>query len=84
MFFSSNWQIHQTTVLEKDAQVLPIKDNSFVASDVHKKSDEHQQSDEESEEDDDDDIVPVEIRPGHIRFEPLKKGLNEDLIYKDL
>ncbi|XP_027913012.1 coilin [Vigna unguiculata] len=70
-------KIHQTTVLEKDAQVLPIKDNSFVASDVHKKSDEHQQSDEESEEDDDDDIVPVEIRPGHIRFEPLKKDQDQ-------
>jgi len=82
MFFSSNCQLPQTTVLEKDGPVLPIKDNKYVVSDVHQQSSEHDQSDEESEEDD--DIVPVEIRPGHIRFEPLKKGLNADLIYKVL
>lgn len=69
-------------MLEKDGPILPIKDNNCVVSDVHQQSNKRQQSDEESEEDD--DIVPVEIRPGHIRFEPLKKGLNADLIYKDL
>ncbi|CAJ1854057.1 unnamed protein product [Sphenostylis stenocarpa] len=58
-------KLHQTPVLEKDRQELPIRDNNCVVSDVH------QQSDEESEEED--EIVPVEIRPGHIRFEPLKK-----------
>lgn len=76
MFFCSNWQLHQTPVLEKGGQELPINDNNCVVSDVH------QQPDEESEEED--DIAPVEIRPGHIRFEPLKKGLNADLSYKIL
>jgi len=76
MFFCSNWQLHQTPVLEKGGQELPINDNNCVVSDVH------QQPDEESEEED--DIAPVEIRPGHIRFEPLKKGLHADLSYKFL
>ncbi|KAL2991230.1 hypothetical protein AAZX31_11G248700 [Glycine max] len=60
---------HQTPVLEKDGQELPIKDNNCVVSDVHQKPDE-----ESGEED---DIVPVEIRPGHIRFEPLKKDQDQ-------
>lgn len=47
---------------EKDGQHLPVK-----VSDVH------QEPVEES--DAEDDIVPVEIRPGHIRFKPLGKGL---------
>ncbi|KAL9332736.1 hypothetical protein ACSQ67_002346 [Phaseolus vulgaris] len=68
-------KLPQTTVLEKDGPVLPIKDNKYVVSDVHQQSSEHDQSDEESEEDD--DIVPVEIRPGHIRFEPLKKDQDQ-------
>ncbi|XP_068474369.1 coilin isoform X2 [Phaseolus vulgaris] len=68
-------KLPQTTVLEKDGPVLPIKDNKCVVSDVHQQSSEHDQSDEESEEDD--DIVPVEIRPGHIRFEPLKKDQDQ-------
>ncbi|TKY47696.1 DNA ligase isoform X2 [Spatholobus suberectus] len=62
-------KLHQTPVSEKDGQESPIKDNNCVVSDVH------QQSDEESEEED--DIVPVEIRPGHIRFEPLKKDQDQ-------
>ncbi|KAG5093351.1 hypothetical protein JHK84_048939 [Glycine max] len=69
-------KLHQTPVLEKGGQELPINDNNCVVSDVH------QQPDEESEEED--DIAPVEIRPGHIRFEPLKKGLHADLSYKFL
>ncbi|XP_028212021.1 coilin-like isoform X1 [Glycine soja] len=62
-------QLHQTPVLEKGGQELPINDNNCVVSDVH------QQPDEESEEED--DIAPVEIRPGHIRFEPLKKDQDQ-------
>lgn len=58
-------KLDQTPVLEKDGQELPTEDNNFVVSDVH------QQPDEESEEED--EVVPVEIRPGHIRFESLKK-----------
>lgn len=68
MLFSPNFQLHPSPVLEKDGQQLPIKDNNGVVSEVH------QQPDEESEAED--DIVPVEIRPGHIRFEPLRKGFN--------
>nr|KYP75751.1 hypothetical protein KK1_019951 [Cajanus cajan] len=59
----------KTPVLENDRQDLSVKDNNCVVSDVR------QQPDEESEEED--DIVPVEIRPGHIRFEPLKKDLDQ-------
>lgn len=51
----------------KDGQQLPVKDNNCIVSDVH------QEPVEES--DADNDFVPVEIRPGHIRFEPLSKGL---------
>ncbi|OIW14634.1 hypothetical protein TanjilG_32976 [Lupinus angustifolius] len=60
-----NQKPHPSTAIEKDGQRLPIKDNNGVVSDAH------QQTDEESEAED--DIVPVEIRPGHIRFEPLRK-----------
>ncbi|XP_027334648.1 coilin [Abrus precatorius] len=58
-------KLMKSMVPEKDGEELPIKDNNCVVSDVH------QQPDEESEEED--DTVPVEIRPGHIRFEPLRK-----------
>ncbi|CAL0327971.1 unnamed protein product [Lupinus luteus] len=60
-----NQKPHPSPVVENDGQRLPIKDNNGVVSDAH------QQTDEESEAED--DIVPVEIRPGHIRFEPLRK-----------
>ena len=55
-------------MLEKDVQQSPVKSNNCIVSDVH------QQSDEESEAED--DIIPVEIRPGHIRFQALRKGFN--------
>jgi len=55
-------------VLKNHGQELTAKDNNCVISDVR------QQPNEESEEEE--DTVPVEIRPGHIRFEPLRKGLN--------
>ncbi|CAL0320383.1 unnamed protein product [Lupinus luteus] len=60
-----NEKLHPSPIVEKDDQQLPVKDNNSVVSDAH------QQPDEESEAED--DIVPVEIRPGHIRFEPLRK-----------
>lgn len=53
-------------MLEKDDQQLPIKDKNGIVADVH------QQSDEESEAED--DMVPVEIKPGHIRFQSRRKG----------
>lgn len=68
MFFAPNFQLNPSPALEKDDQKLPIKDNNCMVSDVP------QQSNEESESED--DIVPVEIRPGHIRFQPLGKGFN--------
>ncbi|KAJ1380496.1 Coilin, N-terminal domain [Sesbania bispinosa] len=58
-------KLHLSPMHEKDEQQSPIKDNNCIVSDVN------QQSNEESEADD--DFVPVEIRPGHIRFQPLKK-----------
>lgn len=61
-----HFQLNQSQVLEKDDQQLQIKDNNCIVSVVH------QQSDEESEADD--DMVPVEIKPGHIRFQPRGKG----------
>lgn len=64
MLFYPNFQLNTSPVLEKDEQ-LPIKDNNCKVSDVN------QQSSEESEEED--DVIPVEIRPGHIRFQPLRK-----------
>ncbi|KEH35287.1 hypothetical protein MTR_3g086550 [Medicago truncatula] len=60
-------KLHPSQVLEKDDQQIPIKDNNGKVSDVR------QQSNEESEADD--DMVPVEIRPGHIRFQPRGKDL---------
>ncbi|OIV97500.1 hypothetical protein TanjilG_11024 [Lupinus angustifolius] len=60
-----NGKLHPSPIVEKDGQQSPIKDNNSIVSDVH------QQPDEESEAED--DIIPVEIRPGHIRFEPLRK-----------
>lgn len=59
-------KLHTIQVLEKDDQQIPVKDNNGKVSDVR------QQSNEESEADD--DMVPVEIRPGHIRFQPRGKG----------
>ncbi|GAU34262.1 hypothetical protein TSUD_365600 [Trifolium subterraneum] len=58
---------HPSQVLEKDDHQLPTKDNNCIVSDANK------QSDEESGADD--DMVPVEIRPGHIRFQPRGKDL---------
>ncbi|XP_004502385.1 coilin [Cicer arietinum] len=62
-------KLNQSQVLEKDDQQLQIKDNNCIVSVVH------QQSDEESEADD--DMVPVEIKPGHIRFQPRGKDQAE-------
>lgn len=47
-------------------QELPIKDNLSIASNLQQ---------EPIEEIDTDEEVAVEIRPGHIRFEPRSKGL---------
>ena len=41
--------------------------------DENKPKENHDQPDPDS--DVDDDIVPIVIRPGHIRFKPLSKGL---------
>ncbi|XP_058753942.1 coilin-like isoform X1 [Vicia villosa] len=58
-------KLHLDQVLEKDDQQLPTKDKNCIVADVL------QQSDEESEADD--DMVPVEIKPGHIRFQSRGK-----------
>jgi coilin len=60
-------QVHQVHTLKKDDEQLPVKGNQKVFE-------EHQQPDENSDEED--DIVPVVIKPGHIRFERLGKGLS--------
>ncbi|CAJ2667915.1 unnamed protein product [Trifolium pratense] len=60
-------KLHPSQVLEKDDHQLPTKDNDCIVSDVHKQSDEERGAE--------DDMVPVEIRPGHIRFLPHGKDL---------
>ncbi|MED6196951.1 hypothetical protein PIB30_052139 [Stylosanthes scabra] len=60
---SEKEKLHQSPGIEKDVQKSPVKNNCKVSN--------AQQSDEESEAED--DIVPVEIRPGHIRFQSLRK-----------
>ncbi|KAI9113732.1 hypothetical protein K1719_014983 [Acacia pycnantha] len=57
--------LHHSPLSEKNVQELPVKDNRSNTSVVH------QEPIEES--DAEDDVVAVEIRPGHIRFEPLGK-----------
>ncbi|XP_072060695.1 coilin isoform X1 [Arachis hypogaea] len=64
---SEKEKLHQSPAVEKDVQKLPAKNNNCSVSNAP-------QSDEESEAED--DIVPVEIRPGHIRFQSLKKGFD--------
>ncbi|XP_059448133.1 coilin isoform X2 [Corylus avellana] len=54
----------QGHTLKKDDEQSPVKGNQKVFE-------EHQQPDENSDEED--DIVPVVIKPGHIRFERLGK-----------
>lgn len=48
------------------SEVVPARDNEKLQED-------HQQLDHDS--DVEDDVVPIVIRPGHIRFGPLRKGL---------
>ncbi|KAI4317321.1 hypothetical protein L6164_025199 [Bauhinia variegata] len=57
--------LDQSTVLEKDVQQSPVKVSDCITSNVN------QESDGESEAED--DVVPIEIRPGHIRFTSLRK-----------
>jgi hypothetical protein len=59
-------QLLQGHTLKKDDEQSPVKGNQKVVE-------EHQPPDENSDEED--DIVPVVIKPGHIRFERLGKGL---------
>lgn len=61
-------QVQQVHTLKKDDEQLPVKGNQKVFE-------EHQQPDENSDEnsDEEDDIVPVVIKPGHIRFKRLGK-----------
>jgi hypothetical protein len=59
--------LYQGQILKKDDEQSPVKENQKV-------SEEHQQSDEDSDEDG--DVVPIVIRPGHIRFERPGKGLS--------
>lgn len=59
---------------EKDVEKDQLHQTQSSEKDVEKNSLEHQQPDQNSDTDDA-DIVPIVIRPGHIRFEPLGKGL---------
>ncbi|XP_041014682.1 coilin-like isoform X2 [Juglans microcarpa x Juglans regia] len=56
--------LHQGQMLTKDDEQSPIKDNQKVFE-------EHQEQDENGDEED--EVVPVVIRPGHIRFVRLGK-----------
>ena len=58
-------QLQQPQLYKTDNQQSSGKDHS-------KSVEEHQQPDECSDEDG--EIVPVVVRPGHIRFEPFDKG----------
>ncbi|XP_028776528.1 coilin [Neltuma alba] len=60
-------KLRQSPLSEKNVQQLPVKDNKSITSDLHREPVE--------ESDAEDDVVAVEIRPGHIRFEPLSKNL---------
>lgn len=62
--------LNENQLLGKDSQQSPSNIN-------HKFSEEHEPADQlnNSEDDVDDDVVPVEVRPGHIRFGSSNKGL---------
>ncbi|CAL5398605.1 unnamed protein product [Camellia sinensis] len=79
-----NMQLHQVQSPEKDVhkdfmehqqqnQIPNIQPHQLQSpeKDVHNDSMEHQQQNQNSEADN--EIVPIVIRPGHIRFEPLGK-----------
>ncbi|XP_077250546.1 sphere organelles protein-like protein isoform X2 [Tasmannia lanceolata] len=55
-----------------NSQKKELIQNHEVEKDVHPKSPEHQQPDQKT--DMEDEIVPIEVRPGHIRFEPIDDG----------
>ena len=76
MLYCPILQPQQSPVSKKDRGLLAVKDNNCVVSEVCEEI--------EEENDAEDDIVPVEIRPGHIRFEPLGKGapLSQFLLLK--
>lgn len=59
-------QPDQRQIPESNTQHSSGKDN-------HESAEEHQQPN--SCHNEEDDIVPVVIRPGHIRFEPYTKGV---------
>lgn len=86
LFFKySILQLHQKQLNSKVNLQSPDKDGQILSDDHQQPapvsqgkdnkrlSDGYQQPDPNG--DADDDIVPVVIRPGHIRFEPLGKGL---------
>lgn len=65
---------------------LQLNWNELLANDMVKDAEKHTQSDtnnnscdnpnQNGDSEDETEVVPVEIRPGHIRFEPLGKGLS--------
>lgn len=63
----SNLQQYQGQIVKKDDEESPVKDKQKV-------SEEHEQPDEDSDEEG--DVVPIVIRPGHIRFGRPSKGLS--------
>ena len=77
-------QQNQMQLFSKINQQSSKRDNQNVAEKSpelgsHKLSEEKLREDNQLGEQDSDvegDVVPIVIRPGHIRFEPLKKGLS--------
>lgn len=63
-------QQYQGQIVKKDDEQSPVKDKQKV-------SEEHEQPDEDSDEEG--DVVPIVIRPGHIRFGRPSKGLSLSL-----
>ncbi|XP_058092445.1 coilin [Magnolia sinica] len=64
---------------QKNSERKAVTQNSMLHKDMHKDSPEHTQTDPTT--DMDDEIVPVVVRPGHIRFEPLDEGLKSIFFY---
>ncbi|CAK7332515.1 unnamed protein product [Dovyalis caffra] len=82
---------NQTQLLSKINQQSSEEDNKNVSEESpepgsNKMSDEKLREDNQLGERDSDaegDIVPIVIRPGHIRFEPLKKGGSDQAVQQN-
>ncbi|GLT74604.1 hypothetical protein SLA2020_463920 [Shorea laevis] len=73
-------ELQQKQLLEKDNQRLPSKEN-FKVSEEHQQPVQNGEHDAEGDTDSDaeDNVVPIVVRPGHIRFEPLDKDEDQSV-----